>query len=357
MKSTRCVNLVIVFMILFLSAIPNAVTLAHPTRQSGSLVTATGKISYPKINLYLSMKFIFDPAGGPVTGSMQGSGTLNMAGITGSYSGTGTLTGDFEGGDGGKINGDATLTITQNGASATTNNSWEGSLNANGTGSGHLVNKANGLSWGEWEVAFSADEFQAAMVNPTPTSFDVVALKVDLDPTVLDYIANSRSLNDATKAIINQDSSIIARDANNKFYAINNAGESIALPSTLNSYFQMSDQFAILGNDELLASSEHGSIRGTINGGGDFVMLQKIPDELKTRDYAMLTTSCPSATECRPEMKINSTASSTYIQADSIGSGDPTQCKLGFIGQDTLFVSYPRSSEHGSIRGTINGGG
>ena len=43
--------------------------------QSGTLVTATGKLSDEQISLYLSMTFKFNPTGGPVTGNMQGSGT------------------------------------------------------------------------------------------------------------------------------------------------------------------------------------------------------------------------------------------------------------------------------------------
>jgi hypothetical protein len=377
MKRTVNFLISIAFLFIYFGVPSNFVYSESPLQTTGT-ITATGQFCDQDLGYCGDFTISFNPAGGPVTGAFTATYSTEDYGIlhvNGSLVGEFTYTGENTetGEEGGVVIGTITNGIWDwkcqkeycfNATPASlTGRQWGGYLYSNGTGNGKLFSEDS-----PWKVTFSTEGFQAGLPTPTeevlpepllptPTSFDVVALKIELDPTVRDCIANSKSIDDATKAILNQDSAIIARDANNKFYAINNAGESIALPSTLNSYFQMSDQFAILGNDELLASSEHGSIRGTINGGGDFVMLQKIPDELKTRDYAMLTTSCPSATECRPEMKINSTASSTYIQADSIGSGDPTQCKLGFIGQDTLFVSYPRSSEHGSIRGTINGGG
>ena len=131
-------------------------------------------------------------------------------------------------------------------------------------------------------------------------------------------------LSEAQRQIIGRNSALIFRDSSNSFYAINNRGVKIPLPGSLAKGF-ISNQFAVLADDSfisralstipLLASSEHGSIRGTINGGGDFVYLQNQPNYIWMKENGAIK---------------------NYQLGSSI---------------------YLASSEYGSYRGTINGGG
>lgn len=131
-------------------------------------------------------------------------------------------------------------------------------------------------------------------------------------------------LSQAIREISGRDAAIIGRDSSDNFYAINNRGVKIPLPGSLAKEF-ISNQFAVLADDSfisralstipLLASSEHSTIRGTINGGGDFVYLQNQPNYIWIKENGTIK---------------------NYQLGSSI---------------------YLASSEHGSIRGTINGGG
>ncbi|OIO28382.1 MAG: hypothetical protein AUJ60_07375 [Nitrospirae bacterium CG1_02_44_142] len=131
-------------------------------------------------------------------------------------------------------------------------------------------------------------------------------------------------LSQAIREISGRDAAIIGRDSSGNFYAINNRGVKIPLPGSLAKGF-ISNQFAVLADDSfipralstipLLASSEHSSVRGTINGGGDFVYLQNQPNYIWMKENGV-------------------------IQNYQLGSS-----------------IYLASSEHGSIKGTINGGG
>ena len=362
MKTTRKREVVVMVVCIYLSI---AAISPRWSQQSDGLITGAGEYCTNIEGIWTSQWSItFPPAGGVVTGSFYREGQVTKGGITTTGITTGTLNGVFTGGDGGYISGtltgqvvadhlheDGSITHSTNNISGT----WDGYLRADGTGDGFWnIGQGNTCTW---NVVYSPVEFQAALQDgaPIPTSAVTVS-EIPLEPIARDFINAALPLDQATASIINQDTVIIARDAANDFYAVSNQGQSTWLPQELSSVYQVSNTFAILGNDALLASSEHGSIRGSINGGGDFVYLNKIPSELKTRDYAMLTTSC-SPTGCRPEMKINSTASSIFLLGGAMGADPEQQCDLPSSTTGVYDASLHLSSEHSSVRGTINGGG
>ena len=368
-----------------LSIALNSFLLVPPTHpfisqfQQTNLITANGQFS--EHNVRGTLSFEFDPNGGPVYGNFSGTRDTDPNGILHLK---GNLSGTFSGGDGGKINGSISNTewwwtsrttgnVIDSPAGLTTEDleNWSGTLYGSGQGNGSIG------SSGTWSVTFSAVDFQnttgeteesettseiteAPTPSVTPTRFEVAGGNINLPPEAQAFIASSPNISEATKAIFKQDAAIIVRDQNNQFYTVNNEGKSIPLPLALNSYFRASNQFAVLGNDQWLASSEHGSIRGTINGGGDFVLLNKIPAELKDRDFTMLATNCTTSTECNPVMTINSTASSTKVTATCL-MPPPDATLTGARPGEVYYVSTLggriASSEHGSCRGTINGGG
>lgn len=134
------------------------------------------------------------------------------------------------------------------------------------------------------------------------------------------------TLQQAMREMIGKNAFIVGIDGAGNFSVINNRGQRLAIPASLAGKFGMSKQFAILFNNDfltkalpgrLVASSEHGSIRGTINGGGDFVYMEQ---ELKDYLYLMFNNN---------RIDMNMLAVSLMIA----------------------------SSEHGSVRGTINGTG
>jgi len=310
----------------------------------------------------------FDPKGGPVTGVFKAASS--------EYSVTANFSGTFVGGDGGAVSGKVTGQGTTAGKGITSlNGTWSGVFRANGKGEGKWEWTADSTTGGTWSVTYSADAFRSTSptvaptlpktptptIKPTltPTGVAVIAKNITLDPMVRTFIAASLTLDQATKNILNQDSALIVRDDKNNFYAINNQGKSIPLPASLGAMIKFSHNFAVLNNNQLLASSEHSSIRGTINGGGDFVYLNKILPEMKDRDYVAFATTCsltkasmPLAAlttnllsqeidQCRPEVKINSPASSIKLTGGALGSEN----------------QEAKSSEHSSVRGTLNGGG
>jgi hypothetical protein len=215
---------------------------------------------------------------------------------------------------------------------------------------------------GTWSVTFDGAAFQTALA--TPTSFSVVGQKIQLTQKARDFIANSPTLGEATKAVLNQDSVIIVRDENNNFYAINNKKKVIPLPASLGSTFQLNDAFGVLGNDGLLEKAGYGGMHDEINGGSEAGSLEKMPGDLKDRDYMGLTTKC----SLKPRSDLGN--HTTSLISVKIRQGDlPEACQdlLRVHTPDTSFHINPRwayeneffvgSSEHASIRGTINGSG
>lgn len=335
-------------------------SVAGPPLQAGVTLTAIGQYCGSATGQCIPWSFSFDPEGGAIGGSIDGRIQRDVGnGETWTIHVMGDQSGYFEGGDGGKVRGHLEATDvdeTTGTAPGQFSIEWEGNLYSNGTGKG-TGEDAN------WNVTFDSRAFTTALgsetgpkVDETPTDVMVTTREVQLDQTVRGFIAATLPLNQATAVILNQDSVILARDDNNNFYAVSNQGKALPLPSQLSSVFQLYDHFGILGDDRLLASSEHSSIRGSINGGGDFVYLNKIPGDLKDRDYAMLTTPC-SSTSCQSQMRINSTASSVYIQGGALDTGAQQVCKIKSTGSEPFAISSLLSSEHSSIRGSINGGG
>ena len=349
------------------------------TAEAQTTITGNGRICSGVVSECGTFTLTFKPGGGSVSGSMRYVVTTRTQTSTVVDTTTAALSGTFEGGDGGRISGTASgQSVSSSGGSISFSGSWEGWLRADGSGTGSWSTGSKYLQCTRgcvWNVSYSADAFRAALstVTPTPpntptttpkltltpTSVSVIAKNITLDPQVKTFVAISPNLDQATKTILNQDSALIARDDKNNFYAVNNQGKSIPLPPALGAMIKFSHNFAVLNNAQLLASSEHSSIRGTINGGGDFVYLNKIPSEMKDKDYVAFATTCsltkaslPLAAltssflsqeidQCRPEVRVNSTATSIKVGGAALGGEN----------QDA------KSSEHSSVRGTINGSG
>jgi membrane-associated protease RseP (regulator of RpoE activity) len=289
------------------------------------------------------MTFKFITAGGPVIGNIQGSGTLNISGLTSPYTAKGTQRGIFEGGGGGRISGDAPFVISEpNQKDQSMDWSWEETLNADGTGNGHVVNKKNGSTVGTWSVTFSADEFQAALQGATPnataTSIAVVGAEVQLSQEVRNNIARCPLIDDATKALLNQDSVLILRDDNGQFYAINNQRKTIPLPVAVKNVFDITYEFGILKNNKLLDKAGYEDMRDDINGGSQADSLKKVPDDLKAHAYISITKTCSAPAQCRPGLQ--TTMTDPAFRA-SWRPSPKSENDIGF----------------GDIRGSINGGG
>jgi hypothetical protein len=374
MKAFHFINLLVTFLFAAVAFVnPRTVSATQPQWQTGTTIAATGQIcDAAGGNCTTSMQLTFNPAGGPVTGSFSGSGSIPGAqGMMTTFETSGSLDGTFEGGDGGAVSGtlsghtDTTTSfpgLPDQSASQDWTGTWEGTLRADGTGGGTISTSTGG--GGTWSVTFDGQAFQAALVTPTPTSFSVAGQKVQLTSKAREFIANSPTLDEATKAVLNQDSVLIVRDDNNHFYAINNKKKAIPLPASLGSTFQLNDAFGVLGNDSLLDKAGYGDMRDDINGGSQAGSLDKIPGDLKNRDYMSLTTKCSP----RPHADLGSHVAA--LIRVPVRQGDlPDVCQdlLRSHTPDTSFHTIPpdwngeffsvESSEHSSVRGTINGGG
>ena len=170
MRPTRLINLLLSVIIVIASfAIPEEFSVAHPMQQTGVILTATGTLILPMASSHTyNWSFDFDPAGGPVSGNFKT--VYNDSGVT--FDHTFTLTGNFEGGDGGRINGNVSthsvMTGGPNPGSEDSSSTWEGHLYANGTGKGTVGINNNS----SWSVTFDGQAFQAALQEATPTATD-----------------------------------------------------------------------------------------------------------------------------------------------------------------------------------------
>ena len=170
MRPTRLINLLLAVIIVIASfAIPEEFSVAHPMQQTGVILTATGTLILPMASSHTyNWSFDFDPAGGPVSGNFKT--VYNDSGVT--FDHTFTLTGNFEGGDGGRINGNVSthsvMTGGPNPGSEDSSSTWEGHLYANGTGKGTVGINNNS----SWSVTFDGQAFQAALQEATPTATD-----------------------------------------------------------------------------------------------------------------------------------------------------------------------------------------
>jgi hypothetical protein len=344
--------------------IPSGVSAAPLPRQSGVALEATGKICDDSNAFCLNMKFTFDPAGGPVDGSFSGSYTYTRQTVTFTDRSSGTLTGEFDGGDGGSINGTLVAhTVSTSGGSSTSSDwsgTWEGSLTADGTGSGSMTDSGGNAA--TWSVTFDGSAFEAALVTPEPTAtpFTITGHEVKLSEMVRMNIVATPRIDEATKDLLKQDSVMIVRDKNQNFYAINNQMQAVQLPDAVKDIYDGSEKFAVLMNNGLLDNAGVTDGKDQINGGSQADSLAKMPASLQDRDYTGLTTLCYGYGEhkCRSELKINSTASSTHVLGGALGpSTNASYLCMDESGPSMIDVALVRSSEHGSIRGTINGGG
>jgi hypothetical protein len=360
MKAFRSVGLlVVVLLATTFSSIPGTALAVRPESQTADNITGDGQFCDDDIGFCGEFHITFHPIGGPVTGSFS-SRYANEAGEV--LQVNGTLTGTFTGGDGGAVNGTIvsgvwdwtcpTCDFVLATPASLAGRNWNGYLYADGTGAGLLM---DGIPW---NVAFSADDFQADLILPTPTRIAVQATVLQLDPAARDYIASSLPLDEATTTILGQDAVLIARDSKNGFYAIDNNGQSVPLSAELKSMFKLSDRFAILENRRLLDSFDLTPQSDSINGGSQSAILEKMPPDLKDRDYLKVSANCTggSPPRCNTLMQINSTAAS--FQTCTLPTGGPAPKPVVLPPPVSDGGKAARlSSEHGCVRGTINGGG
>jgi len=144
----------------------------HASAQ-GQTITGTGTMSGVNNPTPLTLTLTFPPAGGPVTGTVTGQSEVpNPPSTPCQQTFNGTVTGTFDGGDGGYASG--TLSITFTFACATGSQqqvytgSWVGNLYADGNGVGSWTSSGSG---GEWMVTYSAMDFQA-LIAPPPVPTD-----------------------------------------------------------------------------------------------------------------------------------------------------------------------------------------
>ena len=167
--------------------------IARPPLQSGVILTAIGQACDENVYLNksgcVSWIFDFDPAGGPISGSYDGTLTSidQLSGETNTVHISGTIAGDFDGGDGGYVQGQYSGQFVysqghdynSNGEEITQGDgdgSWCGHLSADGTGNGEWMTYCGfGLPPSEavWSVTFDAQAFQDALhsnlePNPNP---------------------------------------------------------------------------------------------------------------------------------------------------------------------------------------------
>jgi len=126
-----------------------------PVYAQAEVIPATGELCAQGICNTIVISF--PPNGGPVTGTLDGSGSKD--GCT--FVNSGTVDGTFAGGDGGIVTGTVVWTMNatcgSNSISETWNGTWQGIFRADGTGSGdgQVLTAA-----GTWQVSYSAEEFQ-----------------------------------------------------------------------------------------------------------------------------------------------------------------------------------------------------
>ncbi len=371
MKPSRFVNLLVVFLFVVVSfAIPGAASADQSWQQTTRYITGNGQYTdgYSQCGTF---SITFNPAGGPVSGSLQSLCPLyGNSGKVGEETIQVTLTGTFDGGDGGVVRGtvatgEVTDTYTINtdqcsncrpGTRSMVGAPWEGNLRADGTGDGWFVKQDF-----SWSVTYSAQDFQAGLASsmptkasvPTKTPIPTLASFPTETPTEVDgmtdllegpssvVVKSWPELIAAIADITNQEDAIIARDEKGVYYAIDNQGIQKALPVELQSVLQMNNEFGLLQNAQILWTSP--AVQAFVAAKGDNAMdaitgkgnyqYYTIPEWLKQRQYMKESTQCGNG-DC---------LSHTTIWMPDFS---------GYFPQQAL-----ASSEHSSVRGTINGGG
>ena len=110
----------------------------------------------------------FPPAGGAVTGGLHFEGYIGTAWAIENENCYATedltLTGVFEGGDGGAVSGTGHLVVdSPECVTGVINFIWSGNYYADGTGSGELSFQDYDAEPGTWSITYSAEEFAAAL--------------------------------------------------------------------------------------------------------------------------------------------------------------------------------------------------
>lgn len=165
---------------------------ASPT--AAGTIAALGEVCYlaGTQEWCFPLEVTFDPAGGPVAGTTQGTAEIPVpaAGVSFVSTFQATFEGTFEGGDGGKVAGTwqstsqlkvpSGFSIPPNMgvANGTASGAWEGVLQASGTGKGTLTGSDSGgnPANGTWTLRYSADSFRSGLTQPSPTAAPPTAL-------------------------------------------------------------------------------------------------------------------------------------------------------------------------------------
>jgi hypothetical protein len=295
---------------------------------------------------------------------------------------------------------------------------WEGHLYANGTGGGVLFLTSQ---WNATFSAQQFQEGLGGSASPTVDStqsnppLEQATAGAPVSPTVGDSqssqnqalqilpsiqaaIQSQPTLDMAAEEILNQDGAIIARDAQGVFYAVSNEGVKKVLPQELQD--RVSQDLFFLWNADLLNASP--AIKAlvamnTITSTDDITGANKyfeVPAWLKERNYLKLNTECTVET-CRsvftmaildtswelntsdlfPQVTLASFSkdtndSSTVNTADTNDGSTANTSDSKVSSADNVPVpkesstnnltdqnAQKVSSEHASIRGTINGSG
>lgn len=339
---------------------PAPVSAVRSSQQTTGVITGDGQICGPYSPECGEFSITFNPAGGPVTGSVYVDWSItdmNSGQKIGDEILQGNLTGTFAGGDGGLVTGSmatGTVTITYliecetciNETESAVGSPWEGHLRADGTGNGWI-----GPTDVLWNVTYSAQDFQAGLVLPTLTqaSADNLEPLPAVDENLLDVINGPSSevvkawpdLDASITEILDQDDAIIARDDQGNYYVIDNQGVKRPLSADMQSNLQMNNEFGLLQNANLLWASPAVQAFVAANGegaldaitGSDQYQYYTIPRWLQQRQYMKVSTRCGDGS-CSAYTTISVLPTSMWFPQQAFAS-----------------------SEHSSVRGTINGGG
>lgn len=172
----------------FAALLVTALLTTAATPLAAGTIAAQGEVCYVVSGQQwcFPLELSFDPAGGPLAGTMQGTAEIPVpaAGVSFVSSVQASFSGTFAGGDGGLVSGTWQSTsqvsvpagFTFPGGSGlvngTASGTWEGVLRATGTGKGVLSgsdasgNPANGT----WVIHYSPADFLAGQAAPTGTS-------------------------------------------------------------------------------------------------------------------------------------------------------------------------------------------
>ncbi len=366
------------------------------SRQEWTSITGYGNVCGPDGSCGGTLELTFNPAGGDVSGSFHHGSTTTENQVTVTSSTNAAFSGYFNGGDGGaasgSISGSTSYSASSPGApsvsgSYSVSGTWQGHFDGDGSGSGTLVvtHTVNGTATTEhdtWSISYSSEEFMAAMptatITPTvtrtltPTQTITIEFtetpeltqtpegnppgeslehesthKIEVEPSVEQFFAEQPKLDAAMADVFHQDGAIIASNETDGIYAITNTGEKIALPPEIQEMLERSYGFAALQNADLLQASP--GVRAFVaqNGqgaldqinGGSGTQYFAMPNFLKSYDYIQINTNCGTEA-CQPEVSMAALKASFKVRL-----------------QPFIERRSSASSEHSSVRGTINGGG